>query len=122
MDLPPQDNEPLPESKCRRAEILWISEPGYDGPVLIRGRQIDGPNRIRFGSDVQPDRELHLPAGRWDPLREPLHAWEDRTVRTPRGWRVAAADARIRTEGCYLFQLDGKSFSQTIAFFTELQP
>jgi hypothetical protein len=37
-------------------------------------------------------------------------------------WRVAVADARIRADGCYLFQLDGKSYSHTIAFFTALHP
>lgn len=28
--------------------VLWFVYPGYSGPVLVRGRQLDGPNELRF--------------------------------------------------------------------------
>ncbi len=29
-------------------KVLWIVDPIYRGAVLIRGRQLDGPNELRF--------------------------------------------------------------------------
>jgi hypothetical protein len=122
LDLRAHDSAKVTDSGWRKAEILVVSEPAYVGAVLIRGRQIDGPNRLAFGGGIQPDPELRLPSGPREPWRNRLRAWGDRIVHPPQDWRVAAADTRIETEGCYLLQLDGESFSQTIGFFTALQP
>jgi hypothetical protein len=120
LDLfPPERNSPLEKSRWRSAETVWVSEPAYDGPVLVRGRQLDGANRIGFGTRVSPERELRLPAGSWVEGR-PLRAW-GRRLHTRKGWRVALAYVRIRAEGCYAFQVDGESFSVRIGFYTALQ-
>jgi hypothetical protein len=120
LDLPAHDSARGTDSRWRRAEVLVVSEPAYAGPVLIRGRQIDGSG-LAFGRGIQPHRELRLPPGLRKPWRERLRAWGDRIVQPPQEWRVAATDIRIQTEGCHLLQLDGQSFSQTIGFFTEMQ-
>jgi hypothetical protein len=120
LDLfPPERNSPLEKSRWRSAETVWVSEPAYDGPVLVRGRQLDGANRIGFGTRVSPERELRLPAGSWVE-RRPLRAW-GRRLHTRKEWRVALAYVRIRAEGCYAFQVDGESFSVRIGFYTALQ-
>jgi hypothetical protein len=64
LDLfPPERNSPLEKSRWRSAETVWVSEPAYDGPVLVRGRLLEGANRIGFGTRVSPEWELRLPGG-----------------------------------------------------------
>jgi hypothetical protein len=54
--------------------VLWYIAPSYSGPVLVRGRQLDGPHEMRFNGGVDqggaPDlvsapflTELHLLGG-----------------------------------------------------------
>jgi hypothetical protein len=121
LDLfPPERNSPLEKSRWRSAETVWVSEPAYDGPVLVRGRQLDGANRIGFGTRVGPEWELRLPGGNWAEGRKPLRAW-GRALHARKGWRVALAYVRIRAAGCYAFQVDGASFSERIGFYTSVQ-
>ncbi len=121
LDLfPPERNSPLEKSRWRSTETVWVSEPAYDGPVLVRGHQLDGANRIGFGTRVGPDWELRLSAGNWAEGSKPLRAW-GRRLHPRKGWRVAFAHVRIRAEGCYAFQVDGGSFSERIGFYTAVQ-
>jgi hypothetical protein len=82
-------------------KVLWLTSPHYRGPLLIRGRQLDGPNELRFDMGASPPREIRIPAGRGE-LR---HGWKDR-----------ASYSRFRAPGCYGYQLDGLSFSRIIVF------
>ena len=43
--------------------MLWVSRPSYSGPVLIRGRQLNGRNGVGFGLDLVPFAELQFPPG-----------------------------------------------------------
>jgi hypothetical protein len=104
----------------RSAEVLWVSRASYRGPVLVRGGQLDGPGRLGFGRSPHPRSQLRLPAGDWTVRRGPLRVW-GRTVQPRTGWRTATAPTRISRTGkagirCYAFQVDGNSFSYTIAF------
>jgi hypothetical protein len=108
------------QSRWRGAEVLVVSEPRYQGPVLLRGGQIDGRHRLGFGHDERPNWELRLPGGQWEST-EHLKIWNGRTVRLPAGWRVQPATMRIAASGCYALQLDGESFSQVIEFGATLQ-
>ncbi len=83
-------------------KVMWAVDPRYAGPVLVRGRQLDGPNEIRFenGSPGFTDEQrLHPPA-------------ELRLV----GGDVHPAATRVRAVGCYGYQLDGIGFSPVIVF------
>ena len=94
---------------------LWVSDPSYRGPAVIRGGQLDGDGRIRFGRGRHPELELRLGAMGWEEdegLRQ-----HGQPVRPPKGWRVVTAMTRIRTTGCYAFQVDGEGFSYSLPFF-----
>ena len=82
-------------------KIVWFISPRYQGPVLVRGRQVDGTNRIRFGDGAAPRRELRIPAGRG------LFS---------HGWRAGGSNERVRAAGCYALQVDGVTFSRVIVF------
>jgi hypothetical protein len=111
---------PSSEPDWHEATMLWVSMRNYDGAVLVRGGQLDGPNRLGFGVGAAPDWELRLPAGRWQETREPFRIW-DQIVRPAKGWRLQAERLRIRARGCYAFQVDGESFSERIVFSAVLQ-
>ena len=57
----------------RSAEVLWLSKPSYDGPVLVRGGQLDGSRRLRFSPP--PRLKLRLPGKAWMEQRNPLRVW-----------------------------------------------
>jgi hypothetical protein len=103
-------------SRWRSAEVIWLSDPSYRGPVLVRGSQVDGKRRLGFGDDTRPELELRLPAGSWMEKREGLRVW-GRRVRPVGDWRVAIARVRVREGGCYVFQIDGKSFREAGILF-----
>ncbi len=82
-------------------KVLWIVAPRYRGPVLIRGRQVDGPTVLRFGDGSLPPAELRIPAG---------------GVASTGGYRNEGGYTRLRTSGCYGWQVDETSFSRVIVF------
>lgn len=85
--------------------VLWLSNPIYGGPLLIRARQLDGPNQVRFREDLDSPllAELELPTA------------GDGLANAP-GWRSWIAYIVLSAPGCYAYQVDGAGFSQTIGF------
>ena len=77
-------------------KVLWMVDARYTGPVLIRGRQLDGPNRLRFETGRVPPREL--------------------TIQPRPGPRGRPSYTRVRVSGCYAYQVDGLGFSYLIVF------
>ncbi|HEX6715439.1 MAG TPA: hypothetical protein VF066_18750 [Thermoleophilaceae bacterium] len=88
-------------SKWSGNKLLWVARPHFRGPVLIRGRQLDGPNELRFEDGVNPAREFRL-----------------RGIggSTPSGWQNRPSYTRLRAPGCYGWQIDGATFSRVIVF------
>jgi hypothetical protein len=86
------------------ARVTWSASAGYTGPVLIRGRQLDGPHAVGFGEGHIPYDELQL-------LAPGMGA-----SRAPGGGREWQSFTRVRTHGCYGYQVDGTSFSEVIVF------
>jgi len=72
---------------------------GYQGPVLIRGRQVGGPAAVGFGEGHTPYDELQL-LGK--AMGAPPGEWPSFT--------------RVQAPGCYAYQVDGTSFSKVIVF------
>jgi hypothetical protein len=81
-------------------KVLWWVSARYRGPVLIRGRQLDGPNRLRFDRGKPPRIEIRIPSS--------PAAWK--------GARARASYTRVRAPGCYGYQIDGVGFSRVIVF------
>jgi hypothetical protein len=103
FEYPPPKNSLFAGSDWGGQKVLWVSDPKYDGPILIRGAQIDGTNRLRFGL-VGPTvlEELAFP-------RHSAENWSG-------GWRNFPSYTRLRAPGCYVYQVDGAGFSDIIVF------
>jgi hypothetical protein len=87
-------------------KIGWFVSPSYHGPLVIRGRQLDGPGALRFVAERtnEPDRlfaavSLRLPGG---------------PGFFRNGWRGVGGGELFSGAGCYGFQVDGRTFSRTI--------
>jgi hypothetical protein len=81
---------------------MFAIDPKYVGPVLIRGRQLDGDDVLRF----ETGEPGFTPAEEADPLPE---------LRLAGGY-VHPAVTRVRTLGCYAWQIDGVGFEKLIVF------
>jgi hypothetical protein len=79
-------------------KLLW-TVPGYQGPDIVRGRQLDGPNELRFDQGPNWSNKLHP---------------ELRLVGPFPGLNPAATF--LRAPGCYAYQVDGRGFSYLIVF------
>ena len=75
-------------------KVLWFIHPRSAGPVLVRGRRLDGPGLVRFGRGLAPGTELRIPAGT----------------------REQPSYTRLRSAGCYAYQVDGLTFSRVVIF------
>jgi hypothetical protein len=83
-------------------KAMWAIDPRYVGPVLVRGRRLDGDDVLKFEkgepgfSDytrAHPTTELHESGG-----------------------YVHPSVTRVQTLGCYAYQVDGIGFSYSIVF------
>jgi hypothetical protein len=91
-----------PTDPWQSSKVLWMAKPEVGGTVLVRGRQIDapiaGPNWILFGIGDAPEAALQ---------------WE---IASQRGWASLPSEIRIRTPGCYAYQVDSQKGSEEIVF------
>jgi hypothetical protein len=89
-------------------KVLWIAGPTYTGPVLVRGRQLDGKDEVRFGAGLAPVAELQLDTATSSGSAAPWRDWPGYT--------------RVRAPGCYAYQVDGSNFSIVIVFQARVAP
>jgi hypothetical protein len=102
LDVPFQFDSVGAYAEWGGRKAMWGIDARYVGPTLVRGHQLDGPDEVRFenGSPgFTEEKRLH-PAS------------ELRFV----GGYVRPAMTRVRTLGCYAWQVDGLGFSRTIVF------
>ena len=83
-------------------KVLWWVSGRYHGPVLIRGRQLDGPHVLRFERGNPPSTEMRIRPGRGYTLYK--------------GARSRPSYTRVQAAGCYGYQVDGVGFSRVIVF------
>jgi hypothetical protein len=91
-------------------QLMFLIRPGVEGAVLVRGRQVDGPDEVRFGKRDEPDAELVF--------RAPAEA-SPGGISNP--WTIAFEIIRLRTAGCYATQVDSETASSVIVFRAEPQ-
>ena len=86
-------------------KTLWTAPPDFHDVFLLRGRQVDGPNEVRFREDTTatPDLQAVLSS-------EPVLG------STPSGWLPWIDHVRVRAPGCYGIHVDGPNFSYIIRF------
>jgi hypothetical protein len=77
------------------SEVMWAAQPGFRGPILIRGRQLVGTGAVGFGEGRTPYDELQIYAS---------------------GKNSWPSFARVRAAGCYAFQIDTTHASQVVVF------
>jgi hypothetical protein len=99
---PPDRRSIFAGSRWGGQKVLWVGAPAAAGPVLIRGRQLDGPRAVGFGQAGVPVDELQLLASGATSPGEPA------------GWREWPSYTRLRAGGCYGYQVDGRSFSTAV--------
>jgi hypothetical protein len=92
--------------------VLWLVSSAYRGPLLIRGRRLDGPEEVRFDGGTVPRAELRIAAGE-------RRGWPV-GVMTDDGQRYRRSYTRLRSPGCYAYQVDGVDFSYRVVFRAEL--
>ncbi|GIJ72593.1 hypothetical protein Voc01_075100 [Virgisporangium ochraceum] len=81
-------------------KVLWAVDPATTGPVLVRGRQLDGQGGLAFEDPAQP--ELRLNTG----------SYEGQTG----GWRDYPSFTRVKAPGCYAYQVDTGAGTWSIVF------
>jgi hypothetical protein len=81
-------------------KTLWAVAPDYRGPIVVRGRRLDGPGSVRFNRIRDSELRLAEAAG---------------SAR----WRYFATHTLVRAPGCYGLQADGRSFSRRIVFYAQ---
>jgi hypothetical protein len=88
-------------------KVLWVADPVYKGPALVRGGRIDAAGELRFEHGPNPARELAL---------DPGAALSGGTGATWPNWPTYT---RVRGPGCYAYQVDGTTFTRTAVFRVE---
>jgi hypothetical protein len=98
--------DPVPfEHGAYRAKTPWVSKPGFLGPILIRGQQLDGAgeNKLRFSfGRPEPKENLQLDAE----IRKEARA----------GWSFWATSMWIQNPGCYGVQIDTTHNTELVIF------
>lgn len=95
------DLNPVPTYGWFGFKTLWFIEKSYQGPVLIRGRRLDGTGQVAFG-ERPATAELLVP---------PII-----TVNSSNGVRTMPGSTWVLDRGCYAWQVDGSNFSTSIVF------
>jgi len=88
---------PFLGSQWDGAEVTWSAPRGFSGPILIRGRELDGPLALGFGEGHVPYDELQMYAA-------------------PGASRTWQTFTRVRGPGCYAYQVDTTRTTEVFVF------
>jgi len=90
-------------------KVFWYVASGYRGPVLIRGRRLDGPQPLGFNGKRTPAKELRVEPGQ-------SVRWQGQPIAS----RGIPSAVRALVAGCYGVQIDGANFSRIVLFRIDL--
>lgn len=97
-------NPPTPEG-WMTLKTLWFSVPRYTGPFVVRVQRLDGQGQVALG---EPGTEA------------PLVVPPGPTVNGSDGYRTSPGSLWVKAPGCYGWQVDGLTFSETVVVQTVL--
>jgi hypothetical protein len=97
----------VPQDGAWLQKVLWLSAASYQGPVLVRGRALDGSGTVELALGDAP---------RADQLRLPGAGSGAASGDQPPGWRDWPSYTQVPNPGCYAYQVDGADFSEVIVF------
>ncbi len=80
-------------------KTTWVVAPSYQGPIIVRGKRIDGPGRVALLGGASPG-PLVVPPGP--------------TINDYSRNRTAPVGTYVSGPGCVAFQIDGKGFDEHI--------
>ena len=95
-------------------KVVWARDWQYTGPIVIRGRRMDGPATLRFQrmADGRPGPDLAHSS-----LHVPAYTTGNRPdTRGTGSWEEIFTWVVVRSPGCYGVQVDGVDFSNVIVF------
>ena len=95
--------------------VNWIVATSYRGPVLVRGRQLDGSGTLTFHGGL--DQAGYHGDWRYAPDLPALRLLGGSAAGS--GWTQYQTHVNVPGDGCYAYQVDGTGFSYTIIFFSE---
>jgi hypothetical protein len=84
--------------------MIWVAPPTLAGHILLRGRQLDGPDEVRFGGGDVPAID-HL-----------VNSPHDAAHVGNAPWLTFIDTARLEAPGCYAYQIDSAWFSTVVVF------
>jgi hypothetical protein len=84
-------------SKWDGVPVTWAPAAGFTGPILIRGRELNGPNAVGFGEGHQPYDELQIYAAAGHAQTWPTFV-------------------RVRGPGCYGINIDTAHTTEAFIF------
>lgn len=97
-------------------KVLWIASPRYQGPILVRGRQLDGDGTVRFGDSAAADAALELGSSSAADGSGNASGGASGSAGGGDGWRSWPKYTFVTAPGCYAYQVDGAGFTETIVF------
>lgn len=100
LDLPSRRSSVYYGSPWGGQNVMWEVRASYRGPVLMRGRQLDGRHDVRFERGQIPVRERRF----------------QKSSASTGAQRLYSSVTRIGAPGCYAFQVDGLGFSRVVVF------
>jgi hypothetical protein len=98
--------------------VQWYIDPSYTGPVLVRGRQLDGSGMLTFEGGLD---QLHYHGAWTDAPHLPALRLMGGTAYASGNsrWASFATHTDVPADGCYAYQVDGTSFSYALTFLAE---
>lgn len=80
-------------------KVLWAVAPGTVGKITVRGYEVGGSGKLRFGAEREPSSTLVLTA-----------------IADSSNWRDFPGMTRARQPGCYAFEVTSRTGVYTIRF------
>lgn len=93
---------------ARISKIPWVADPSYTGPVLIRGRQMDGTTPVLLSASANHARGqpiIRSIGGERFEFKRELDLLEA-GAQTGAPWRFWPSTTFVATGGCYAWQVD----------------